>query len=136
MIKPQKVSVIVLTVRDIERSLAWYREKFGFEKLYDDAPNSDGIVVGANGVELVLKQSENPDTARPVDRSEQICCQVFGFEVDDADLARVEQEFPEDADIVRLDEHPRYRCRIIEDPAGHPIVLMVHRLAYTTDGAV
>jgi catechol 2,3-dioxygenase-like lactoylglutathione lyase family enzyme len=136
MIKPQKVSVIVLTVRDIERSLAWYREKFGFETLHDDAPNSDGIVVGASGVELVLKQSENPDTARPVDRSKQICCQVFGFEVDEADLDRVEQEFPEDTSIVRLDDHPRYRCRIIEDPDGHPIVLMVYKQAQTEDGAV
>ena len=135
MIKPKKVSVIAITVRDIERSLAWYREKFGFEKLYDDAPNSDGVVVGTNGVELVLRQMENPDTARPVDRSAQICFQVFGFEVDEADLERVEHEFPEDTDIIRLDDHPRYRCRIIEDPDGHSIVLIVHRHGHMREDA-
>jgi catechol 2,3-dioxygenase-like lactoylglutathione lyase family enzyme len=127
MIKPSNTGAITLTVRDIERSLAWYRDKFGFEKLYDDAPNSDGILVGVNGVELMLKQAENPNLARPVDPCGQICVQLFGFEVDEADLDRVDQEFPECPDIVKLDGHIRYRSRIIEDPDGHAIELCTAR---------
>ena len=49
----------------------------------------------------------------------------------DADLASVarglEEEFPEDDDIVSLDDHPRYRSRIVEDPDGHAIELTVER---------
>jgi hypothetical protein len=37
----------------------------------------------------------------------------------------VATEFPEDKDIVVLDNHPKYRSRIIEDPDGHSIELIV-----------
>ena len=45
------MNAVVLAVRDIEKTLAWYKEHFGFEKLYD-VPN--GVLIGANGVEVVL----------------------------------------------------------------------------------
>jgi len=127
MIRPKKLSAITLTVRDLERSLAWYRDRFGFETLYADAPNSSGVVVAANGVELLLKQVENPGTAEPIDHRGQICVQLFGFEVDEADFDRVEQEFSEDDHIIALDDHPKYRSRIIEDPDGHAIELTVEK---------
>ena len=50
MIVPKSLSAVVLSVKDVEKSLAWYRDKFGFEKLYDDAPNSKGIIIGTNGI--------------------------------------------------------------------------------------
>ena len=30
MISPKKIAGVGIVVRDLERSLAWYREKFGF----------------------------------------------------------------------------------------------------------
>ena len=35
MIKPKKMNAVILAVRDIEKSLAWYKEHIGFERLYD-----------------------------------------------------------------------------------------------------
>jgi catechol 2,3-dioxygenase-like lactoylglutathione lyase family enzyme len=35
MIKLKRLNAVTLTVRDVERSLRWYQEKFGFEKLFD-----------------------------------------------------------------------------------------------------
>jgi len=127
MIRPRKLNAVSLVVRDLERSLAWYKEKFGFEKLYDDSPNSTGVVVGARGVELVLKQAEGPRPAIQTDGRGRLGIELFGFEVDEADLERVEGEFPEDHDIVALDDHPRYRSRIVEDPDGHAIELSAER---------
>ena len=123
MIKPKSLGAVVLSVRDVEGSLAWYREKFGFEKLYDDAPNSKGIAIGAGGVVLHLNPLADPSCATPVETSRQVCVQLFCLEVADADLDRVAQVFPEDDDIVALDHHPRYRSRIVEDPDGHAIEL-------------
>jgi catechol 2,3-dioxygenase-like lactoylglutathione lyase family enzyme len=127
MINPKQFSAISLTIRDLDRSLAWYREKFGFEKLYDDTPNSDGVVIGVQGVELILRQVADPAGCRTVDPARDICVPLFGFLVEASDLDRVEQEFPEDGDIIALDEHPKYRSRIIEDPDGHAIELVVER---------
>ena len=50
MIKPKKMNAVILAVRDIEKSLAWYKKHFGFEKLYD-VPN--GVLIGDDGVEVV-----------------------------------------------------------------------------------
>jgi catechol 2,3-dioxygenase-like lactoylglutathione lyase family enzyme len=87
MINVKRINSVSVAVRNLERRLAWYREKLGFEKLYDDAPNSPGVIIGKDGVEL----------------------------------DRVEDTFPEDADIAVLDDHPQYRSRIVEDPDGHAI---------------
>ncbi|NQT85507.1 VOC family protein [bacterium] len=127
MIVPKRLSGVVLSVRDVARSLAWYRERFGFEKLCDDAPNSKGILIGANGITLALNPLDDPDNATDVDNARQVCVQLFCLEVDEADLDRVAAEFPEDRDIVVLDDHPRYRSRIIEDPDGHSIELIAWR---------
>jgi len=125
MIRPKNLSAVVLSVRDIDRALAWYREKFGFERLYDDAPNSKSVIIGTNGIVLALNPLDEPDRAASVDTRRQVCVQLFALEVEESDLARVEQEFPEDKDIVKLDDHPRYKSRIVEDPDGHAIELVV-----------
>ena len=127
MIVPKRLSGVVLSVRDVGRTLAWYRRKFGFEKLCDDAPNSKGIIIGTNGVTLGLNPLDDPDNATDVDNARQVCLQLFCLEVDEADLDRVAEEFPEDKDIVVLDGHPKYRSRIIEDPDGHSIELIAWR---------
>jgi catechol 2,3-dioxygenase-like lactoylglutathione lyase family enzyme len=124
MIVPKGLSGVVLSVKDVDRTLAWYRRKFGFEKLYDDAPNSKGIIIGTNGITLALNPLDDPDNATDVDNARQVCLQLFCLEVDEADLDRVAAEFPEDKDIVVLDDHPKYRSRIIQDPDGHAIELI------------
>lgn len=127
MIAPKSLSAVVLSVRDVDKSFAWYRDKFGFERLYDDAPNSKSIIIGANGVTLALNPLEDAANATPVDTRRQVCVQLFALEVEESDLLRVQQEFPEDKDIVVLDDHPKYRSRIIEDPDGHSIELIAWR---------
>ena len=123
MIKPKSLGAVVLSVRDLQNSLAWYREKFGFEKLYDDVPNSKGIAIGADGLILHLNPLEDPQGATAVQTNGQVCIQLFCLEVPESDLDRVAQEFPEDDGIVVLDDHPKYRSRIVEDPDGHAIEL-------------
>jgi len=127
MITPRRLGADVLSVRDIDASVAWYREKFGFEPICDDVPNSKSTAVGANDVVIYLNPLESPGSAAPVDTAGQLCVQLVCLEVDAADLDRVAEEFPEDADIVVLDEHPRYRSRIVEDPDGHAIELYAWR---------
>ena len=123
MIRPVRMNSAGIVVRDIERSLAWYKAKFGFEQLYE-VPN--GIVIGVGGVELWMAQADDPDGARQVDTTRDICVRLIGFEVSEKDLGQVRDLFPEDDDIIEVD-HPRYRSYIIEDPDGHSIELFVDR---------
>ena len=124
MIKPKKMNSVILAVRDIEKSLAWYKDHFGFEKLYD-VPNH--VLIGADGVEVVLLQANNPENARKTDEAKDICIRLFAFEIAKQDLERAEKEFPEDAGLVRID-NPKYKSCIIEDPDGHSIELYVDKI--------
>ncbi len=119
MIAPKRLNSVGIVVRDLERSLAWYREKFGFEPLYEV---DNGLVMGRGGVELWLAESADPAHARATDGAADICIRLIGFEVSPEDLARARTDFPEDEDLVEID-HPRYRSCIIEDPDGHAIEL-------------
>jgi len=121
MIKPKKMNSVILVVRDIEKSLAWYKKHFGFEKLYDV---QGGVLIGADGVEVVLSQADNPANARKADEAKDICIRLFAFEITQQELEQAEKEFPEETDLVRID-HPRYKSCIIDDPDGHSIELYV-----------
>jgi len=123
MIKPKKMNAVIIVVQNLEKNLAWYKKHFGFKKLYDV---SNGVLIGANGVELVLSQADEPKDAKRPDSAKDICIRLFAFEVAEQDLAHVEAEFPEDKDIVWID-HPRYKSCIIDDPDGHSIELYVDK---------
>jgi catechol 2,3-dioxygenase-like lactoylglutathione lyase family enzyme len=123
MILPKKMNAVGIVVRDLERSLRWYKEKFGFKKLYDV---SNGLIIGSNGVELWIAQVNEPENAIIPDCAKDICIRLIGFEVSEEDLAKVKGEFPEDGDIVEID-HPKYKSYIIEDPDGHAIELFVDK---------
>lgn len=122
MIVPKQLNAVGIVVRDLELSLAWYRDKFGFQYMYD-VPN--GVIIGANDVELWVAEVKDPETARQSDHDKDICIRLIGFEVSEDDLAKVRSEFPED-DIVDID-HPKFKSCIIEDPDGHAIELFVDK---------
>ena len=123
MITPKKMNAVGIVVRDLDSSLAWYKEKFGFEHLFDV---SNGVIIGSNGVELWVAQAKDPSTARQSDHDQDICIRLIGFEVSEEDLSRVKAEFAEGKDIVEID-HPKYKSYIIEDPDGHAIELFVYK---------
>lgn len=124
MISPRRLSAVVLSVRDVERSLAWYREKFGFQRFFDDAPNSKATVIGTNGITLALNPLKAPRAATNVETDRQACVQLFSLEIAETDLCRVADEFAEDHEIIELNDHPKYKSRIVEDPDGHAIELV------------
>jgi len=71
MIEPIELNCITLSVRDIDRSMQWYKNIFGFEKLYDDAPNSKGIVIGSNNIQICLAPIDS--SAPTVDHPKTVC---------------------------------------------------------------
>ena len=115
MINPTKLNYVGIVVRDLKRSLAWYQKHFGFKELFSV---DNGLVIGKGGIGLWVAQAENPRTARRANHDRDICVRLTGLQVTARELARVEAEFPEDKEIVRID-HPRYTSCIVADPDGH-----------------
>jgi catechol 2,3-dioxygenase-like lactoylglutathione lyase family enzyme len=126
VIRATRIECVDLSCRDRERALAWYREHFGFEPLYE--VSGGGIVIGRDGVTLCLFQVKDPATAREGYTGSEVAVRLFGFAVDEADFARLADEFSADPGLVWID-HPRYKSCITEDPDGHAIELIVNKAA-------
>jgi predicted enzyme related to lactoylglutathione lyase len=66
----------VLTVTDLERSLAWYRDILGF--LVDEEARRDGRLIAvqlkAGKVRFLLEQDPRPDRARPRGEGLRLYC--------------------------------------------------------------
>ena len=122
MIVPKKLNAVLMAVKNLKRSLAWYKEHFGFEKIYDV---EGGVLIGSKGVEIVLSQVAS-DVTQVCDPVKEICIRLFAMEVTPNDLEKVRVEFSDDNDIIDLD-NPRYKSYIISDPDGHSIELYVDK---------
>jgi catechol 2,3-dioxygenase-like lactoylglutathione lyase family enzyme len=124
VIEPKRINCVDISVRDLPAALEWYRRHFGFEKLYE--VSGDGWVVGNGGVEIALFEARADDPAKAVNgyTGTEVAIRMFGLEVDEADFARLNEEFAADDDLVWID-HPRYKSCITEDPDGNAIELIV-----------
>jgi catechol 2,3-dioxygenase-like lactoylglutathione lyase family enzyme len=99
MIRPTKLNYVGIVVRDLTKSLVWYRKHLGFKKMFTV---ENGLIIGANGVGLWIAQARNPKKARRSNHDQDICVRLIGMQVTERELARIEAEFPEDKEIVRL----------------------------------
>lgn len=113
MIRIRRLGEVGIVVRDLSRSLAWYREKLGFEPQFEV---ENGVVIGRGDTSLWLAP-EAPGCPAGGTQGGQ---RLFGFAVGPEELCRVPQEFPEDKDIVHID-HACYESYIVEDPDGYAI---------------
>lgn len=113
MIRIRRLGEVGIVVQDLDRSLAWYRDKLGFEFQFEV---ENGVVIGLGNTSLWLAPEAPGFPAEPAEGGQ---C-LFGFEVSPEELARVPEEFPEDSDIVHVD-HARYESYIVEDPDGYAI---------------
>ncbi len=116
------MNAINLMVRDLASSLSWYAEHFGFSRRYDV---EGGVLISVNGVELILSQAQDPN-APLADPEQQLCIHTIGFEVASDVLDKIGSEFPDQSDIVWIDQK-EFRSAIVEDPNGYCIELFANK---------
>ena len=97
-------------VRDLERALAFYTEKLGFEELYRDGEGG-WIRLGRDGAELALAETPEPTGA------------VLAVEVDDvkAEASRLREEGVEVGIVLEIPG--AIRLLDVYDPDGNRVQL-------------
>ncbi len=114
MIRANCLNAMNLKVRDLEASLRWYREHFGFERQY---AVEGGIVVSSGGMDLAL--SPHADPAAPLaDPREVRCIHTLGFQVSEVEFRKARQEFAADPELVEFDQ-AEFESFITCDPDGY-----------------
>jgi catechol 2,3-dioxygenase-like lactoylglutathione lyase family enzyme len=122
MIQLQRLNAVVLRVRNLDASLAWYCRHFGFEAQYEV---EGGLLVSTGAIELVLSPHPDPD-APLADPLTMRCIQTLAFEIPESEFTNLRTEFAADPDLVELD-HPRYHSLITGDPDGYCVELYYNK---------
>lgn len=122
MIKLARMNAVNLKVRDLQQSLAWYNEHFGFELQYEV---EGGWVVAVNDIELVLSPHDDSD-APLADPREVRCIHTLAFEIPKSEFPKLKSEFASDLGLVEFD-HPHFASIITQDPDGYCVELFYNK---------
>lgn len=110
-----------ISVTDVERSVAFYRDVLGIEHLFT-VPGQPMAFFASGGVRLYLGRPESPEFTTKV---------VLYFTVDDIDAEatrlRGEGLTVEAPHVVHRDGSSELWMAALRDPDGHHIVLMQER---------
>jgi catechol-2,3-dioxygenase len=117
---------VVLYVRDLERSRAFYRDVLGFREIFAFPPAAVGYSSGRTHHELLLL-SVGPD-AQPIPQGPRVGMYHFGLKVGDSDdelRAARDAVAAAGATIVGLTDHVVTHSVYLRDPDGNEVELYV-----------
>jgi methylmalonyl-CoA/ethylmalonyl-CoA epimerase len=122
----ESLGQVALTVRDIQRSVAFYRDELGLRFLFAPAPSLAFLMIG--DVRLMLSAPEGELTPGG---GTVLYLRVADIEAENAALARRGVSFIDAPHLVaRMPDHELWMC-FFRDPDGHTLALMSERRAPT-----
>ena len=118
----ESLGQVALTVRDVERSVAFYRDSLGLRFLFAPAPTLAFLMIG--DVRLMLSRPEGDFTPGG---SSVLYLRVADIEAEHAALAARDVAFIDSPHLVaRMPDHELWMC-FFRDPDGHTLALMCER---------
>ncbi|MFL5620065.1 MAG: VOC family protein [Gemmatimonadaceae bacterium] len=118
----ESLGQIALTVRDVERSLAFYRDGLGLRFVFSPMPTLAFLMIG--GVRLMLSTPEGEFTPGG---STVLYLRVADIEAEHAALIARGVTFIDAPHLIaRMPDHELWMC-FFRDPDGHTLALMSER---------
>jgi catechol 2,3-dioxygenase-like lactoylglutathione lyase family enzyme len=127
MFKVDHIDHVALTVRDVERSVAWYKDVLGLERRYQDVWGGYPAVVCAGMTCLALFPTESGDSRPPPGR-DTIAMRHIGFAVDRANFERARERFRELGIEFSFEDHTICHSLYIFDPDGHQLEITTYEV--------
>lgn len=118
----ESLGQVALTVRDVQRSVAFYREELGLRFLFAPAPTLAFFMIG--NVRLMLSAPEGEFTPGG---STVLYLRVADIEAEHAALVAHGVSFIDAPHLIaRMPDHELWMC-FFRDPDGHALALMSER---------
>ena len=122
MFQVQGFDHVGLAVRDVKKSVAWYQDVLGLERLYEEAwGNYPGVVgIGDTSVAFFPSDEENPKW--PVG----LPLRHIAFRVDSANFKAAQETLKEKGIAFEIQDHKIVHSIYFSDPDGHLIELTTY----------
>ena len=125
MFKVQGVDHIGLAVKDVQKSVEWYQEMFGLERLYEDVWGNFPGVLGIADTSVAFFPRDDPDVPLPTG----LPIHHLAFRVDRVNF-NAAQEMLQQKDIeFEFQDHKIVHSLYFYDPDGHLIELTTYELS-------
>lgn len=123
--KLQHIDHVAITVADLARSLAWYRDVLGLERRHEEAWGDVPTMVCAGETCVALFPSDEPDP-EPVDVRATVSMRHIAFRVDGVNFEAAQRRFREHGIDFEPADHGIAQSVYISDPDGHRIEITTY----------
>ena len=128
MFRLERIDHVALTVRDVERSVAWYQDVLGLERQFEEVWGNFPAVVGTGEGALALfpVQGDHPN---PPPGPDTICFRHVAFRVDRESFEGAKRSMTERGVSFEFQDHDVAHSIYLADPDGHQIEITTYDLA-------
>ena len=127
MLRVEGIDHVAMTVRDVPRSVAWYRDVLGLERRYEDVWGEYPAVVGAGTTGLALFPARVPDPGPPPGH-DVIAVRHIAFRVDRAAFDSARAHLAAHGIEPTFGDHTASHSLYFADPDGHQLEITTYEL--------
>ena len=125
MFKVQGIDHIGLAVKDVQKSVEWYKELFGLERLYEEVWGNFPGVVGIGDTSIAFFPTDDLDVPLPAG----LPIHHLAFRVDRANFKEAQETLRQNGIIFEFQDHKIVHSIYFYDPDGHLIELTTYELS-------
>ena len=118
---------VAIVVTDVERSVAWYREVLGLERIHD-AWGNEPAVVGAGGSGIAIFQVTGDGVTQVAPNHGSIGLNHLAFRVDRSNFERAQEHLRSCGIKFHFEDHGISHSIYFTDPDGHLLEITTYDL--------
>lgn len=115
MFRVQGIDHVGLAVKDVRKSVEWYRELLGLERMFEDAWGDFPGVVGIGDTSVAFFPTDDPD----VPLTPGLPIQHLAFRVDRANFNAAQETLRQNSIEFEFQDHAIVHSLYFYDPDGH-----------------
>src|SRR5438093_9492933 len=127
MFEVKRIDHVALTVRDVQRSIAWYRDVFGLERRYKEAWGDYPVMMFAGDTAVALFQARGPVSDAP-DSGSAAIMRHLAFQVDSANFLRAQETLRSRGIEFVFQDHSISQSIYLRDPDGYELELTTYEV--------
>ena len=118
MFRVNRLDHVALTVRDVQRSIAWYRDVFGLERRHEETWGDCPVMMFAGDTALALFEARGPVSEAPDSRGAAIMRHV-AFQVDRDNFVKAQETLRAHGIEFEFQDHSISHSIYLRDPDGY-----------------
>jgi catechol 2,3-dioxygenase-like lactoylglutathione lyase family enzyme len=127
MFQLEGIDHIAITVRDVERSVAWYCELLGLQRRHQDAWGSYPAMVGVGNTLVALFPAGGTPESQPPG-TDATGLRHFAFRADRKNFAAAQDELRRRGISFHFEDHRISHSIYFSDPDGHQLEITTYEV--------